>query len=103
MLPLELLLSPWIALTGPIFVALYYLVPYFWTLNHLRDIPGPLAGQLSNFWLLLACRAGKRYKYVDEAHKRYGPIVRIQPNHISIADEEVIQTIYGHGSGLLKS
>ncbi|GAB1195520.1 hypothetical protein APSETT444_004781 [Aspergillus pseudonomiae] len=102
-LPLELLLSPWIALIGPIFVALYYLVPYFWTLNHLRDIPGPLAGQLSNFWLLLACRAGKRYKYVDEAHKRYGPIVRIQPNHISIADEEVIQTIYGHGSGLLKS
>ncbi|KAE8133591.1 hypothetical protein BDV38DRAFT_286631 [Aspergillus pseudotamarii] len=89
--PVELLISPWITFIVPVFISLYYLVPWFWILNHLRDIPGAFSGQLSNLWLLLACRAGKRYSYVDEAHKRYGPIVRIQPNHMSIANEEVIQ------------
>ncbi|KAB8073437.1 cytochrome P450 [Aspergillus leporis] len=101
--PIDFIISPVAFLTGSVFVLLYYLVPYFWAFSHLRDIPGPPAALLSNFWLLIVCRAGKRYKYVDEAHKRYGPIVRIQPNHVSIADEEAIQTIYGHGTGLLKS
>lgn len=94
---------PWATVALPVCIVLYVLVPYFWTFGHLRGIPGPVAAQLSNLWLLIICRAGKRYQYVDEAHKQYGPVVRIQPNHISIADEEAIGSIYGHGSGLLKS
>lgn len=65
----------WVTLLGPIFILLYFLALQFWTLRHLRDIPGPLATRLFDFWLLIVCRAGKRYKHVDEAHKRYGPIV----------------------------
>lgn len=101
--PIYFISFPWVVLLGSVFVILYFLVPHFWTFRHLRDIPGPLTAQFSSLWLLLVCRAGKRYKYVDEAHRRYGPIVRIQPNHVSVADEEAIQTLYGHGSGLLKS
>ncbi|KAK7422155.1 hypothetical protein QQZ08_009623 [Neonectria magnoliae] len=103
MVPINLIISPWVVLLGPVFCVLYYLVPYVWTYRSLRAIPGPFTAKLTNFWLLYACRAGKRYQYVDEAHKRYGPVVRIQPNHVSIADEEVIQAIYGHGNGLLKT
>lgn len=98
-----MIVSHWALLVGPIFLISYYLIPYLWTYRSLRSIPGPITAKLTNFWLLYACRAGKRYHYVDEAHKRYGPIVRIQPNHVSIADEEVINTIYGHGNGLLKT
>ncbi len=40
---------------------------------------------------------------VDLGHKTTGPIVRIAPNHISIADPEALNVVYGHGNGTLKS
>ncbi|RSH77163.1 uncharacterized protein EHS24_003797 [Apiotrichum porosum] len=85
------------------FVALYYLVPYFVTYRHLRGIPGPLAAQFSDLWLFRVSRRGDRSITVDELHAKLGPIVRIQPNHISIADDDAIKKIYGHGNGFLKS
>ncbi len=48
------------------------------------------------------CRRGRRYLAVDDLHKKYGKVVRIQPNHVSIADDSAINTIYGHGNGFLK-
>jgi benzoate 4-monooxygenase len=96
----DILLSP---TTIPIAIILFFLVPYFTQNIALRAIPGPLAAKLSNFWLLLQARQGKRYLSVDEAHKKYGKLVRIQPNHVSVADDGAITTIYGHGNGFLKS
>ncbi|OTB01148.1 hypothetical protein M426DRAFT_25861 [Hypoxylon sp. CI-4A] len=101
---LDQFLSPWVLAVG--FVALgayYYIYPYFTTYGHLRDIPSPFPAQFTNFWLLYAARRGKRQFVVDEAHKKLGPLVRIQPNHISVADDEAINIIYGHGNGFLKS
>jgi len=69
----------------------------------LRDIPGPLAAKFTNLWLLWQARQGIRYKSVDKAHKKYGTFVRIQPDHVSIADEAAINAVYGHGNGFLKS
>ncbi|KAL2757301.1 hypothetical protein ACRALDRAFT_2025126 [Sodiomyces alcalophilus JCM 7366] len=96
----QYLLSPWALLAA---VVLYYAWPYFVTYRHIRDIPGPLTARLSNWWLLSTARRGKRYEIVDEAHKKYGPVMRIQPNHVSINDDEAIQAIYGHGNGFLKA
>ncbi|KAJ6633705.1 Benzoate 4-monooxygenase bphA [Pseudolycoriella hygida] len=80
----------------------YYILP--WIRNHnIRNIRGPALAAFSNLWLLYYCRKGKRYLAVDEAHKKYGTLVRIQPNHVSIADDEAINSIYGHGNGFLKS
>ena len=95
---LDVLFTPYILLVFPI---LYYVLPYLrsWTI---RDIPGPFPAAFTNLWLMLQCRRGKRYLAVDEAHKKYGKMVRIQPNHISIADPEAIPLIYGHGNGFLK-
>jgi benzoate 4-monooxygenase len=95
---LEVLFSPYTAVA---LVALYYLVPYLakWRWH---DIPAPFPAAFTSFWLFYQCRRGRRYKAVDEAHKKYGTMVRIQPNHVSIADEEAIQAIYGHGNGFLK-
>lgn len=90
--------SPYLLLLLPF---LYYLLPY---IRHkaLLGIPGPFAARFTNLWLMWQCRQGKRYKSVDEAHKKYGKVVRIQPNHVSIADPDAIQIIYGHGNGFLK-
>jgi len=95
---LSMLITPYALLALPL---LYYLLPYFrkWSL---RNIPAPFPAAFSNLWLMHQCRRGRRYQAVDDAHKRLGPVVRIQPNHISIADPDAIQIIYGHGNGLTK-
>ncbi|KAI1340080.1 cytochrome P450 [Xylariaceae sp. FL0016] len=98
-----LLASPWTLAAAAVAVAAYYLFPYFVTLGHLRGIPAPFPAQLTNFWLLYVCRRGHRYKVVDEAHRALGPVVRIQPNHVSVADDAAIPVIYGHGNGFLKA
>lgn len=96
----DFILTPWAI---PVAVVIFFLVPYLTSNTTIRDIPGPFAAKFSALWLLLQARQGKRYKSVDEAHKKWGKLVRIQPNHVSVADESAINAIYGHGNGFLKS
>ncbi|KAI1471120.1 putative benzoate 4-monooxygenase cytochrome P450 [Daldinia caldariorum] len=100
---LEQIPLPWALGLGCLAVVFYYVYSYLMTNSHLRGVPAPFPAQFTNLWLLYACRRGRRYLVVDEVHKKLGPVVRIQPNHVSIADDEAIQVIYGHGNGFLKS
>lgn len=100
---IELLISPWAPALLAAGLVAYYLYPYFVTYAHLRGIPSPFPAQFTNFWLLYVVRRGDRYETVDKLHKELGPVVRIQPNHVSIADDDAINIIYGHGNGFLKS
>jgi benzoate 4-monooxygenase len=96
------ILTPWIALVLPIYISLYYLVPYITTYRSLARFPGPFTAKFSNIWLGLSARRGQKYAAVDEAHQKYGKIVRVGFNHVSIADERALQVVYGHGNGFLK-
>ncbi|AEO63061.1 uncharacterized protein THITE_2107910 [Thermothielavioides terrestris NRRL 8126] len=100
---INLILSPWAPAALLVAAVVYYVYPYLVTYRHLRHIPAPFPAQFTNWWLLLVCRRGDRYATVDKVHKKLGPVVRIQPNHVSILDDEAIQAIYGHGNGFLKS
>ena len=91
-------LSPYTLLLLPF---LYYLLPYIRN-NAIRNVPGPTLAIFSNLWLLYQCRWGRRYLAVDQAHKRLGPLVRIQPDHVSIADPQAIPVVYSHTGGWLK-
>ena len=93
------LLSPYFPL---LLVVLYYLAPWIRNKSQI-NIPGPKLAAFSNLWLMYQCRRGKRYAAVDKAHNKYGSLVRLQPNHFSVADPEAINAIYGHGNGFLKS
>jgi benzoate 4-monooxygenase len=97
---IDFLLTPWAI---PVAVIIYYLVPYLTANTGIKSVPGPFAAKFSNLWLLWQARRGKRYQSVDDAHKKCGKLVRIQPNHVSVADESAINAIYGHGNGFLKS
>lgn len=99
---LALLLSPYGAYLGLALLVLYYLLPYLQR-SHLRDIPAPGLAAFTNFWVLLQTRRGHRFIAVDNAHKKYGKLVRLAPRHTSIADDGAIQAVYGHGNGFLKS
>ncbi|KAK4224533.1 benzoate 4-monooxygenase [Podospora fimiseda] len=98
-----LLLAPWAPVALAVAVVLYYVYPYLITYRHLRSIPAPFPAQFTNWWLLLVSRRGDRALTVDALHKKHGPVVRLQPNHVSINDDQAINIIYGHGNGFLKS
>lgn len=87
----------------PLWLFLYYALPYYTTYSPLRLIPGPFSAKLSNLWLAHHSRRGQRYLAVHSAHATHGTIVRIGYNHISIASEQAIALIYAHGNGWLKS
>ncbi|KAJ5383414.1 hypothetical protein N7517_001325 [Penicillium concentricum] len=76
----------------------YYLGAYLFQNKGLSDIPAasPWAA-LTRLWLVREARFGRRYLTVDKAHKKHGDMVRIQPNHVSIANVDAINAIYGHG------
>ncbi|KAI1817339.1 cytochrome p450 benzoate 4-monooxygenase [Poronia punctata] len=98
-----LLLHPFVLLTAlPLWVILYWIVPYFTTYKHLQHIPGPFIAKFSNIWLALGARNGQKFAWVHDAHQKYGKVVRVGFNHVSIATAEGLRTVYAHGNGFLK-
>lgn len=89
-------------LFAPIWLLLYYVVPYFTTYKHLRNIPGPFLAKFSNIWIASGARKGKKFAWVDSAHGEYGKVVRVGYNHVSIATPEGLQAVYAHGNGFVK-
>ncbi|EMC93381.1 hypothetical protein BAUCODRAFT_238892 [Baudoinia panamericana UAMH 10762] len=96
---LSFLFTPWILLAIP---PLLFILPFVrnWKI---ADIPGPLLAKFTDFWYLYECRRCRRYLTVFNLHQRLGKFVRLQPNHVSIADPDAIPIVYGHGTGFLKS
>ncbi|KAH8660609.1 cytochrome p450 benzoate 4-monooxygenase [Xylariales sp. PMI_506] len=86
----------------PSWAVFYWIVPYFTTYRHLKQFPGPFVAKFSNIWLALGARQGQKFAWVDAAHRKYGKIVRVGFNHVSIATPEGLHTVYAHGNGFLK-
>lgn len=61
----------------------------------LHDIPGPFSASFSNWWKLKAVWTDRMPKLNVEAHEKYGSLVRIGPNHVSVSDPEAMRVIYG--------
>ncbi|KAL4079574.1 cytochrome P450 [Scleroderma citrinum] len=84
-------------------VAFVHLVPFIADPFNQRRIPGPFLARFSDLWLGWVTSQGHRSDVVHELHKKYGPLVRLAPNHVSIANPEALQIVYAHGNGSLKS
>ncbi|OTA99734.1 hypothetical protein M426DRAFT_76178 [Hypoxylon sp. CI-4A] len=61
----------------------------------LRRVPGPFVASFSNLWKLRAAWNKNMHRENVRVHEDYGPIVRIGPNHVSVADPESMRVIYG--------
>lgn len=82
----------------------YYLVPYLLdTYDYRRRFSGPWLAAFTNWWYSSVVKAGHHSEDIRKLHEKYGTFVRIGPNHISIADPNALEAVYGHGSGLLKT
>lgn len=71
--------------------ALYRLSP----LHPLYKYPGPTAGKLSKLWLVYKSSRGRLNEYFKQVHEKYGPIVRLGPNELSIVDDTLLPSIIG--------
>lgn len=87
----------------PVIFVLAHVIPWLVDVHGLRSYPGPWLAKFSDTWLGWVAAHGHRSEVVHELHRKYGPIVRIAPNHASISDPAALHLVYAHGNGSLKS
>ncbi|KAI0313023.1 cytochrome P450, partial [Amylostereum chailletii] len=80
-----------------LFTGTYRLSP----LHPLANYPGPTLARLSKWWSTHLMSTGHKHRYIQRLHERYGDIVRIGPNELSIRDASLINGVLGSG-GLSK-
>jgi cytochrome P450 len=85
------------------FIALVSHVYYERYLHPLSKIPGPFFASISRLYLVYNSLKLQRNKLEITLHQKYGPIVRISPNEISVSDPKCIKQIYGAAHPFLKS
>ncbi|KAH6670987.1 cytochrome P450 oxidoreductase [Plectosphaerella plurivora] len=68
----------------------------------LSSLPGPLSRSFSSFPRLLSVYRGHSHDDDIALHRRYGSIVRIAPNLVSVSDPRELRTIYRAGSTFRK-
>ncbi len=84
-----------------LFIALRLLQNY--TTTGLASIPGPFLARFSNLWRFIdACR-GHHERTMIHLHQKYGPVVRIGPNVVSVADPAAIEAVLGLKANLNKT
>ncbi|KIW12718.1 hypothetical protein PV08_09996 [Exophiala spinifera] len=72
----------------------------YWT--PLRRIPGPCYAKFTHLWLKKNVMSGRRVHYIHAMHQLYGPVVRIAPNEIDIADPGLFKQVHKIGGGFTK-
>ncbi|KAF2130179.1 cytochrome P450 [Dothidotthia symphoricarpi CBS 119687] len=68
-----------------------------------RHLPGPWYTRFTHLRLKRAVVTGQRIFYIDNLHKQYGPIVRLSPNEVAVADLDAFKEIHKIGTKYLKS
>lgn len=61
----------------------------------LVGIPGPTAAAYSKLWRVFSVWRGSAHLDAIALHKKHGNLVRIAPNHVSVADPKWIPIFYG--------
>ncbi|KAH9035424.1 high nitrogen upregulated cytochrome P450 monooxygenase 2 [Lactarius hengduanensis] len=75
------------------FALLYRLSPF----HPLARYPGPAIAKTSKLWAAYHCAKGDLHKLYKSLHDRYGDVVRVGPNELSIRDSSLIHPILGQG------
>ncbi|KAF2643548.1 putative cytochrome P450 [Massarina eburnea CBS 473.64] len=94
--PAELLLHAAVALFSAYSISQIIYNIYF---HPLKDVPGPLLARASLLWRLFHSMGGHWHIHMQNAHKRYGDVLRVSPNEVSFASSTAWKTIYGNRNG----
>jgi hypothetical protein len=63
--------------------------------RHLRTVPGPFLASFTDAWRLIQVNQGRFELVNQDLHGRYGDLVRVGPNCVSVGDPHEIKQIYG--------
>jgi cytochrome P450 len=69
----------------------------------LANVPGPFAASFSRLWIGASVVSGRAEHVQRALHQKYGPLVRIAPDEVAVADPQAIKTIYSVKSGFTKT
>ncbi|EXJ54841.1 uncharacterized protein A1O5_12907 [Cladophialophora psammophila CBS 110553] len=69
----------------------------------LARIPGPTLAAVTGNWRNYHYFAGTWHKDILDLHRRYGRVVRIAPNEVSVVDAAALKQLYGHGTSAIKT
>lgn len=72
----------------------YLIYPLFFNQLNLQRIPGPYHYKFTKFFIYNKMRKEQGMLHIHELHQKYGPIVQISPNEVSIIDRETVKKIY---------
>ncbi|KAI0265784.1 high nitrogen upregulated cytochrome P450 monooxygenase 2 [Gloeopeniophorella convolvens] len=75
------------------FTIAYRLSPF----HPLAKYPGPLISKTSKWWAAYVTVRGDGQRYMKGLHERYGDVVRVGPNELSIRDASLIHRVLGQG------
>ncbi|KAK6073810.1 hypothetical protein SCUP515_06732 [Seiridium cupressi] len=78
-------------------------VVYRLWLHPLSAVPGPFPARLSSIWITRKYMGKSWHEDVVDLHKRYGRVVRITPNEVSVVDEQAMKSLYSHRQNTAKS
>ncbi|CEL11547.1 hypothetical protein ASPCAL14648 [Aspergillus calidoustus] len=94
---------------SPIWWAGFFLLVIFARLLHrtfmhpLRKIPGPPLAKVTELWRTGRYLRGRWHEDILECHRKYGPVVRLSPNEVSIVSPDLVKTVFGHSTGSAKT
>jgi hypothetical protein len=69
----------------------------------LKGIPGPWLASYTNLWRLLVTWGRRPEVAHKRLHKKYGDVVRMGPNFVSITDLDAVKKIFSPNSGYIKA
>lgn len=72
-------------------------------LSPLRKYPGPFLASFSRLWKVRSVASGRTHLEHIDLHRKYGPIVRIAPNEVSVASPEAARTLLSAGKRFFKT
>jgi len=78
-------------------------IVYQTTLCPLSKFPGPFWAKVNPLWPLYQFFTGERHKTFKHLHHKYGDIVRVGINELSVCNVEAPKAIYGQNSNFIKA
>ncbi|EGU87694.1 hypothetical protein FOXB_01790 [Fusarium oxysporum f. sp. conglutinans Fo5176] len=69
-------------------------VIYRLCLSPLRKFPGPWLAATSNAWEVYHSLKNDRFRVIHDLHEKHGNVVRIGPNHVSVASPEAFHYVF---------
>ncbi|ROV95320.1 hypothetical protein VSDG_06090 [Cytospora chrysosperma] len=72
----------------------FLLIYWKWRKDPLANFPGPKLAAWTRLYSVAIVLSGKEHIYLEEAHRKYGPVIRWQPNTLLVKDSTLLPKIY---------